>query len=86
MPWTGPIAPRTDRLGAWTGGRHAVDSRNVMDCGPQLGQSVPGLLPASHCCSYLAAFCTPDPAVLVLPLRVDPGWAEWPPLELERDR
>ncbi|BFV55207.1 hypothetical protein KCMC57_up03110 [Kitasatospora sp. CMC57] len=61
----------------WTGGRRAVQLGDVADFNAQFGRPGPGALRQAHHYSCLAAFYTPDPAVLVLPLQVEPEWTEW---------
>ncbi|MFJ9518631.1 hypothetical protein ACIRPK_10235 [Kitasatospora sp. NPDC101801] len=61
----------------WTGGRRAVQLGDVADFNAQFGPPAPGALRQAHHYSCLAAFYTPDPAVLVLPLQVEPEWTDW---------
>lgn len=62
---------------AWTEGRRAVHLGDVGDFDAQFGVPGPELMQLSRHYSCLAAFYTPDPALLVLPLAVDPAWTDW---------
>ncbi|WP_157531779.1 MULTISPECIES: hypothetical protein [unclassified Kitasatospora] len=61
----------------WTGGQRAVHLGDVADFNAQFGRPGSGALRQAHHYSCLAAFYTPDPAVLVLPLQVEPEWTDW---------
>ncbi|MGE7434317.1 hypothetical protein [Kitasatospora sp. NPDC001175] len=75
--------------GRLDGGRRAVHLGNVADFNAQFLPQSTELRRLGHHYSCLAAFYTPHPAVLVLPLQIEEGWLrgltgalDWEPVEL----
>ncbi|WP_308369267.1 MULTISPECIES: GNAT family N-acetyltransferase [unclassified Streptomyces] len=70
-------APLAGWARAWTGGRPAVHVGNVAEFNAQFGDaSLDREQRAAHHYACLAAFYSPEPAALVLPRAVPPGWIE----------
>ncbi|WP_329440502.1 GNAT family N-acetyltransferase [Streptomyces sp. NBC_01426] len=76
--------PLADWAREWTGGRPSVHVGNVAEFNAQFGDpSLDREQRAAHHYACLAAFYGPEPAALVLPLAVSPGWTRLVARQLE---
>ncbi|GAA5137239.1 GNAT family N-acetyltransferase [Pseudonocardia adelaidensis] len=80
-----PVA-RGGWLDAWTGGRRAAHLGNVAEFQAQWGDPSEEARRAGSHYACLAAFASPDPAVLVLPRPVPRAWVELNAAQLAWDR
>ncbi|WP_206442667.1 GNAT family N-acetyltransferase, partial [Streptomyces boncukensis] len=75
LPWLAvDLTPPAPWVRAWTGGRRAVHLGNVAGFQGMFAALTPAERQESAHYSCMAAFATPHPAALVLPLPVPPDW------------